>query len=562
MNRQIVWPGAIPLETDLLNTNKYTMIALAKMASAIMGTSTYVNGLACTPTSPASMTINIAPGEIYSLQNIDGTAYSSLAADTTHSILKQGYVLDTQSFTLTAPTTSGFSVNYLVQATYSDTDGGSTVLPYYNASNPSTAWSGPNNSGTAQYTVRQGICTVSLKAGVAATTGTQTTPAVDAGYIGLYVITVAYGASTVTAGNISTYANAPFLPSAGLIDGIQRNTLKYGVDSGIANAYVVNINPGILSLSNGTEISFLATNANTTSSTLNVCGTGAYPVLSKYGSTLIAGEIAAGGIVKVVWSATASSWFIVESTKAIQTGPTATAGTSTTQLATTAFVGNAITAATGRLLNVQLFTTAGAFTYTPTAGMKTCIVEVLGAGGGSGGCPATSASQIAAAAGGASGSWARVLFTAAQVGSSQAVTVGAAGTAGTTSGSGGVGGNSAFGSLIVCPGGTATLVGVAISTSTASVISGANPGGVPTIISGTVLESMNGMAGGNAYLSFSNVLSGIGGSSPRGNGGNGISGVTASGYGSGGSGNGNTVSLSAKTGQAGTGGYVAIWEYA
>lgn len=248
----------------------------------------------------------------------------------------------------------------------------------------------------------------------------------------------------------------------------------------------------------------------------------------------------------------------------VPSGPTAAAGTNTTQLATTAFVGNAITAASGRLLNngPLLFTTPGVTTYTPSALMKFCIVEVLGAGGGSGGCPATSASQIAAAAGGAGGSWARVSLTAAQVGSSQAVTVGAGGAAGTTSGSGGVGGSSSFGTLIVCPGGTATLVGVVISTSTASVISGANPGGVPTIISGTIIESMNGMAGGNAYLSFSNVLSGIGGASPRGNGGNGISGVTASGYGSGGSGNGSTASQSAKTGQAGTGGYVAIWEYA
>ncbi len=42
MDRQIVYPGAIPLETDLLNTNKYTMIGLAKLAAAVMGTSTYV----------------------------------------------------------------------------------------------------------------------------------------------------------------------------------------------------------------------------------------------------------------------------------------------------------------------------------------------------------------------------------------------------------------------------------------------------------------------------------------------------------------------------------------
>ena len=344
MNRQIVYPGAIPLETDLLNTNKYSMLGLAKLASSLMGGNTYVHGLACTPSSPPSMVVNVAAGQIYSLQNIDGTAYSSLPADTTHSILKQGYVLDAQQFTLTAPSTSGYSINYLIQATYVDVDGGSTVLPYYNAANPSVAWSGPNNSGTAQYTVRQGVCTVSLKAGVAATTGTQVTPSPDSGCIGLYVITIAQGATTVTAGNIATYANAPFLPQSGIVDGIQRNTMTYAADTGVANAYVVNINPGILTLSDGMVVNFKAANANTTSSTLNVCALGAYPVLNKFGQTLISGEIAAGSHVTVKWSASASSWLILDSTISVPTAPTAGAGTNTTQIATTAFIQAAITA--------------------------------------------------------------------------------------------------------------------------------------------------------------------------------------------------------------------------
>lgn len=311
MHRQIIYPGAIPLETDLLNTNKYTMIALAKLASAIMGSSTYVRGLACTPTSPASMVVNVAAGEIYSLANIDGTAYSSLAADTTHSILKQGYVLDAQSFTLTAPSTSGYSINYLIQVTYADTDGGSTVLPYYNASNPSTAWSGPNNSGTSQYTVRQGLCTVSMKAGVAATTGTQKTPSPDTGYTGLYVITVAQGATTVTAANIAVYANAPFIPSTGLVDGIQRKVMTYAADTGTANAYAAQYVPALLSVTDGTEVEFKATAANTGASTFNPNGLGASPILTLGGNALTGGEIPAGSQVRVKWNATLSSWLIV-----------------------------------------------------------------------------------------------------------------------------------------------------------------------------------------------------------------------------------------------------------
>ncbi|WP_369952205.1 phage tail protein [Ralstonia syzygii] len=211
MDRKMIYPGQIPLETDLLDTNRFALIGLGKLAAAVLGTSTLVNGLACTPTAPASMQVQVAPGEIYSLQNLDGTAYSSLAADTTHQILKQGLMMDAATLSCPAPATSGQSINYLVQATYQDTDTNTVVLPYYNASNPTQAYTGPNNSGTAQNTVRKGVCTVSVKAGIAATTGTQVTPAVDSGYTALYVVTVAYGQTTIVAGNISTVGGAPIL---------------------------------------------------------------------------------------------------------------------------------------------------------------------------------------------------------------------------------------------------------------------------------------------------------------------------------------------------------------
>lgn len=567
MNRQIVYAGAIPLETDLLNTNKYAMLGLAKLASSLMGSNTYVHGLACTPSSPASMVVNVAAGQIYSLQNIDGTAYSSLPADTTHSILKQGYVLDAQQFTLTAPSTAGYSINYLIQVTYSDVDGGSTVLPYYNASNPSVAWSGPNNSGTAQYTVRQGICTVSLKAGVAATTGTQITPTPDTGCTGLYVITVAQGATTVTAGNIATYANAPFLPQGGIVDGIQRNTMRYAADTGVANAYVVNINPGILTLSDGMEVNFKAANANTGSSTLNVCALGAFPVLNKFGQTLISGEIASGSHVTVKWSATASSWFILDSTSAIPTVPTASAGTSNTQSASTAFVANAITAATGRLINVQVFTSSG--TYTPTAGTNSVIVHAVGGGGGGGGCAANPASQSSGGQGGGAGAFGAGRYTSGFSGVT--VTVGVAGTAGTAGGTSGVndggnGGTTSFGSLLSVSGGAggksgASLTLVAIGQSTTNntaIITGANLFSYPGDDgSCAILARTAGVSGG---------ISGRGASSAYGKGAGAISnqgdGLNASGRGAGGSGGISYASAAAQSGGAGTAGIVIIWEYA
>ena len=211
MDRVQVYPGAIPLETDLLNAQKNDMIGLAKLSAAVLGTSTQVNGLPCTQNTIPALNVLVGPGEIYSLQNIDGTAYSSLAADTAHQILKQGIALDAVVLSAPAPGTAGMSINYLVQVQYQDSDTNAVVLPYYNASNPAVAYSGPANAGTTNNTMRKGLCTVAIKTGIAATTGTQVTPSADAGYVGLYVVTVANGQASVLNANISIYAGAPFI---------------------------------------------------------------------------------------------------------------------------------------------------------------------------------------------------------------------------------------------------------------------------------------------------------------------------------------------------------------
>jgi hypothetical protein len=211
VDRVLIWPGQVPLETDLLNTNRNTMTAIAKLSAAVFGTAGMANGFATTQSVVPAMTVLVASGEVYQLANLDSTAYSSLAADTTHSIVKQGLQLDPVTVAIAAPGTAGFSINYLIEVAYQDSDTGLTVLPYYNASNPSVAYSGPANSGVSQPTKRAGIVSILAKAGVAATTGTQTTPSPDSGYLGLYVVTVANGASTVLNANISAYASAPIL---------------------------------------------------------------------------------------------------------------------------------------------------------------------------------------------------------------------------------------------------------------------------------------------------------------------------------------------------------------
>src|SRR5271154_7125143 len=109
MDRIIIYTGAIPQDSDLLLTNKNTMVAFGYLMQAVLGTGTLVDGLACTPTGPATLTVNVGGGSIYSLAQIDATAYGSISADTTDQIVKQGIIIATQNFPCAAPVTSGQS---------------------------------------------------------------------------------------------------------------------------------------------------------------------------------------------------------------------------------------------------------------------------------------------------------------------------------------------------------------------------------------------------------------------------------------------------------------------
>ena len=106
MDRILVYPGSIPLDTDILNTNRNSMLALGYLARAILGSSTVVDGLACSPTTPASMTVTVGPGSITQPSVVDTYAYGSLPADITD-LVKLGINLTATSFTFVAPTTSG-----------------------------------------------------------------------------------------------------------------------------------------------------------------------------------------------------------------------------------------------------------------------------------------------------------------------------------------------------------------------------------------------------------------------------------------------------------------------
>lgn len=212
----------------------------------------------------------------------------------------------------------------------------------------------------------------------------------------------------------------------------------------------------------------------------------------------------------------------------------------------------------------QVFTSSG--TYTPTAGMAYCVVELVGGGGGGGGCDQTSVGTVAVGGGGASGSYSRKTLSAATVGASQSITIGAAGTAGssTTPWSGGNGGTTSFGAIFNATGGNAGG-GSAGGVATVSGTAGNQPGG-----STGADFSCIGQAGTNGFASviatLTIVLGGAGGSTFFGGGGQGVntgsSGINASSYGGGGGGAANQQNTGvSRSGGAGFAGIAVVTEF-
>ena len=205
---------------------------------------------------------------------------------------------------------------------------------------------------------------------------------------------------------------------------------------------------------------------------------------------------------------------------------------------------------------IQVFTGNG--TYTPTSGMIYALVEIVGGGGGGGGAATGAGGQSAAGSGGGGGEYARGVFSAATIGASQIVTIGAAGTAGAAgNNNGGGGGTSSLGALITTVGGSGG------SGSPSSAIYGLVGGTGGTGGSGGSFR-VAGQVGGTSFGVTSLGISGCGGSSMLGLGGasrHDAVGLVGSGYGAGGSGGACDSSTSELAGAAGTAGYILIVEY-
>ena len=209
----------------------------------------------------------------------------------------------------------------------------------------------------------------------------------------------------------------------------------------------------------------------------------------------------------------------------------------------------------------QVFTTTG--TYTPTSGMLYCDVQCVGGGGGGGGSTGGSA-FVSAGAGGGAGGFAQGIFSAATIGASKAVTIGAAGAAGAISGgTGGTGGTSSLGVLISATGGVGGL-GCGAVTSPSNIL-GITGGAGGTGTGGDY--QLTGQQGTDGY-GFINagtgiVLPGVGGASVYGGAGTPIlnthgAGYAAVSYGSGGAGSGGGNAIAAGSGYAGGAGFQGI----
>lgn len=205
------------------------------------------------------------------------------------------------------------------------------------------------------------------------------------------------------------------------------------------------------------------------------------------------------------------------------------------------------------VINVQIFTTTG--TYTPTAGMLYCDVLCVGGGGGGGG-GSTSSGGCAGGGGGSAGNC-RSILGASTVGTSQAVTIGAAGTAGTTGNTGGTGGTSSVGSLLTSTGGLGGTPG------TPNSAGGVALGGLGGTATGGTLINANGNPGLFGFLASisSNIIlgSGIGGATSIGPGGNAVNSDIAGNAGS--SGAGGSGGAAGSSGAVGGAGAVTIVEY-
>lgn len=101
-------------------------------------------------------------------------------------------------------------------------------------------------------------------------------------------------------------------PSHGNPIDIQQSAFNTGNDTGAADAYAVDLNPAVTSYTNGLMVLFTPTNTSlTTTPTLNVNSQGALIITRPNGVPAVIGDLSAGNIAYVIYSANANTWVLL-----------------------------------------------------------------------------------------------------------------------------------------------------------------------------------------------------------------------------------------------------------
>lgn len=314
---------------------------------------------------------------------------------------------------------------------------------------------------------------------------------------------------------------------------------------------------------NSTECKISTGIQNVTALTINAASSSSHDLYD--GGTSPAVTISASGVDSIAnATVTSSNANAISGSGVLSVGNIAFNGSSS-HIQSTITLGFHVTTNFTRMVR-QVFDASG--TYTPTTGMKYCDVEVIGGGGGGGAISASGASGTGAAGGGGGGGYSKKVFSAATIGTSQTVTVGAAGTAGTAAGNGGVGGTTVLGALLSATGGAG---GIGTNSQAGGTTAAGGAGGVGA--SGDV--NCTGTPGGaglsaNGAGGFPSAMGGNGGSTVFGGGGQGAvnlnnsggtTGGTGTSYGGGGGGGASASGSGAANGGAGFHGAIFVTEY-
>lgn len=201
-NRQTWYPSEQVQSSVLMQQEQDASRSLFQfVADALGSTSAVFTGLTATPGT--GLEVIIADGALYQLNQLDPTAWSTLPADTNEWML-QGLLRTAATLSgFTAPTTSGDSIDYLIEAQIQVTDTAAVNLPFTNGATP------PVTVYESKSPSRQNVVALQVVAGTAAATGSQVAPSPTSGWVPLWLVTVAYGETQIVSGNIALAANAP-----------------------------------------------------------------------------------------------------------------------------------------------------------------------------------------------------------------------------------------------------------------------------------------------------------------------------------------------------------------